>query len=275
MSASLVLLGGALVGAALTPTDAALSAVDAAPVAIFAARDAHGAPTGWPMTPYRDGGRAVVTSTLAFLDKTEAVRRDGRVALLAGGWLIQGTAAVHADPSGDEFVRRFLATERRKYPPVESILAVPLHRWLFDWYFGRAFMEITPRRVRAVAGSDAATLLTLDGDGLPVITPIAAPPQDAAGWPLHTPDGAPLADLPDRRATVLLHVEDAAMRDLRQVHLRGVVRGGAFTVERRRGTLAPSPPRGWWTELSEQWALRRRGRAGRARIERWSDGAPR
>lgn len=139
---------------------------------------------GWPVTPYRDGAQAVVTSTLAFLDKTALVRRDGRVALLAGGWLLQGTAAVHADVSGDEFVRRFLSVERRKYPPVEAILAVPLHRWLFDWYFGRVFMEITPQRVREQPGADAAVLITLDADGLPLITPIAMPDLAAAEWPL-------------------------------------------------------------------------------------------
>jgi hypothetical protein len=273
MSATVALLGGALIGGAPGSTDAALAAVEAAPVAIFAVRDTHGIPTGWPMTPYRDGGRAVVTSTLAFLDKTELVRRDGRVALLAGGWLLQGTAAVHADPTGDEFVRRFLAVERRKYPPVESVLAVPLHRWLFDWYFGRVFMTITPRAVRARPGADAATLITLDADGLPAITPIASPPVTDTEFPLHAADGEPLVGVADGPATVLLHAEDPAMRDLRQVHLRGAVRGGMFTVRSRRGSLDPAPPRSWWSELTEQWTLRQRGRAGRARIERWSDDA--
>lgn len=272
MSATLALLG-ALLGA--PPPEAALTAVDAAPVAIFAARDAHGVPTGWPMTPYRDGAQAVVTSTLAFLDKTALVRRDGRVALLAGGWLWQGTAAVHADVSGDEFVRRFLADERRKYPPVESILAVPLHRWLFDWYFGRVFIEITPQRVRAQPGADAAVLITLDADGLPLITPTAMPDVAAGAWPLRGADGSALGEIPDGPATVLLQAEDAAMRDLRQLHLRGAVRDGVFRVRRRRGSLAPTPPRGWWAELTEQWTLRQRGRAGRARIEQWADDAAR
>jgi hypothetical protein len=267
-----LLLGGVLAATA-PPLDEALAAVERAPVAIFAARDAQGRPMAWPMTPYRDGDRAVVTSTLAFLHKTEAVRRDGRVALLAGGWLLQGTARVHADPSGDEFVRRFLAAERRKYPPVESILAVPLHRWLFDWYFGRAFMEIAPATVRAMPGADRATLIRFDADGLPLITPLAEPPADAATWPLRAPDGTPLDDIADGPATILVHAEDAAMRDLRQQHLRGAVHDGVFVVATRHGTVAASPPRGWWAELTEQFALRRRGRAGRARVESWD--APR
>jgi hypothetical protein len=266
-----LLLGSAL--AAATPLDAALEAVESAPVAIFAYRDRHAAPTAWPMTPYRDGGQAVVTSTLAFMSKSEDVRRDGRVALLAGGWLLQGTARVHADPSGDEFVRRFLAAERGKYPPVENILSVPLHRWLFDWYFGRVFMELVPATARPVAGSDHATLITLDAAGLPLITPIATPPLDAGAIALRDPSGAPLLGIAGGPATILLHAEDAAMRDLRQVHLRGAVRDGVFTVRSRRGSLEPAPPRGWWGQLREQLALRRRGRDGRARIEAWH-GAP-
>ena len=256
---------------AATSLDAALDAVDAAPVAIFAYRDRHGVPTAWPMTPYRDGGLAVVTSTLAFMRKSEDVRRDGRVALLAGGWLLQGTARVHADPSGDEFARRFLAAERRKYPPVEDILSLPLHRWLFDWYFGRVFMELAPAAARPRPGSDAATLITLDADGQPLITPIGAPPLEADAFVPRDPSGAPLRAIADGPATILLHAEDAAMRALRQVHLRGAVRDGAFTVRSRRGSLDATPPRGWWRQLREQLALRRRGRDGRARVEAWHD----
>ena len=146
---------------------------------------------------------------------------------------------------------------------------MPLHRWLFDWYFGRAFMEITPSAVRAVPGADRATLITLDADGLPLITPLAEPPADAASWPLQAPDGTPLSGVADGPATILVHAEDAAMRDLRQQHLRGAVRDGAFVVATRHGTVAASPPRGWWAELREQLELRRRGRAGRARVEGW------
>jgi hypothetical protein len=242
------------------PLEAALAAADAAPIAIVAYRDAAGRPTGWPMTPYRDGEVVVLTSTLAFMRKTEAVRRDGRVAILAGGWLIQGTARVHADVSGDEFSRRFLDAELRKYPPARDIVRLPLHRWLFDWYFGRVFISVTATRVTAVDGSDQATLLTLDGDGLPLIAPIAPPPADATAVQVRAPDGP---------ATILLHAEDAEMRDLRQLQLHGTIAGGVFTVASRRGSLAPTPPRGLWAELMQQREFRRLGREGRRRIEAW------
>ncbi len=253
---------------AATPLADALTAADKAQVAIVAYRDAHGLPTAWPMTPYRDGDTVVVTSTLAFMRKAEALRRDGRMALLAGGWLLQGTAQVHADLSGDEFSRRFLDQELRKYPPANDIVAIPGHRWLFDWYVGRVFITLAPSAVRAAAGSDAATLVTLDPDGMPVITPITPPPLDAVSFVPRAADGAPLA-LADGPARVLLHAEDAAMRDLRQLHLVGAVHAGVFAVERRRGSLQAKPPRGWWAELQQQWEFHRLGRAGRRRVAGW------
>ena len=252
------LLVAAAVGG--TPVEPALAAADAVPVAIFAYRDGSERPTAWPMTPYRDGDAITVTSTLAFMRKTEAVRRDGRVAQLVGGWLVQGDARVHADVSGDEFVTRFLDVELRKYPPARDIVAIPLHRRLFDWYFGRVFMTVTPRRVTEAPGADQATLITLTADGFPVIAPIAPPPDGATSIPVHAADGP---------ATVLLHAEDAEMRDLRQVHLHGRIAGGVFTVESRRGSLAPAPPPGWWAQLMQQLEFRRLGRDGRRRIEAW------
>lgn len=257
----LVVTAALLAGlAASAPLDAARDAVEAAAVAIFAYRDRAGRPTGWPMTPYRDGDALVVTSTLAFMRKTEAVRRDGRVALLVGGWLVQGTARVHADVSGDELVARYLDAELRKYPPARDLVAVPLHRWIFDWYFGRVFVTIAPERVTALPGGDGATLITLDADGLPRIAPIAPPPLAAARFPVPAPDGV---------ATVLLHAEDPELRDLRQLHLYGTVADGTFVVAARRGSLDPSPPRGLWAELAQQLELRRLGREGRRRVEAW------
>lgn len=254
---------------AATPLADALAAADRAQVAIVAYRDAGGRPTAWPMTPYRDGDAVVLTSTLAYMRKAEALRRDGRMAVLAGGWLMQGTARVHADVTGDEFVGRFLAQELRKYPPANDIVALPGHRWLFAWYFGRAFMTLAPAGVRPAPGNDAATLITLDADGMPLITPIAPPPLDAASFAPRGADGTPQL-LVDGPATVLLHAEDAGMRDLRQVHLFGTLRGGSFAVERRRGSMQGKPASGWWAELQQQWELQRLGRDGRRRVEAWA-----
>ena len=121
-------------------------------------------------------------------------------------------------------------------------------------------MTVTPSRVTAAPGDDQATLITLAADGFPVIEPIAPPPDDEKSFPARAADGP---------ATVLLHAEDAEMRDLRQQHLRGRIAGGVFAVESRRGSLAPTPPPGWWAQLMQQLEFRRLGRDGRRRIEAW------
>ncbi|HVM96082.1 MAG TPA: hypothetical protein VMT89_06820, partial [Candidatus Acidoferrales bacterium] len=166
----------ALVNAgAAQSADVARRAVDAASVGIFAFRDGRGRPMAWPITPYRDGEKLAVTSTLAFVQKAVHVHRDGRVALLAGGWHFRGPASVEADPDGEDFERRFLGQEVRKYGLTAELVRVPLHRWLFSWYFGRAIMEFKPDIFREQPGSDVATLITLDADGYPNIAPIAVP----------------------------------------------------------------------------------------------------
>jgi hypothetical protein len=58
-------------------------------------------------------------------------------------------------------------------------------------------------------------------------------------------------------------------RDLRQLHLHGRIAGGVFTVESRRGSLAPAPTPGWWAQLMQQLEFRRLGRDSRRRIEAW------
>lgn len=245
----------------------ARQAVDAASVAIFAFRDARGRPMAWPVTPYRDGDTVVVTSTLAFMRKTIDVRRDGRVALLAHGVHFTGRARVHADVSGAEFVRRFLDQELAKYPPTRDIVAVPFHRTLFSWFFGRVFMELTPLTVRNVAGDDHTTLVTLDADGVPVITPIAAPQHtDSTFTPqILDPTAAPPRDGP---ALVLQHLEPS-MSDLRQLLLRGDLHAGSFSVRARHGSLAPPAPTSWWGELRKHLDYHRRGREARAIVKDW------
>jgi hypothetical protein len=246
-----------------TDVHQALPAIDDATVAIFAFHDQHGHPTAWPMTPYRDGGTAAVTSTLAFMQKTVSIRRDGRVALLAGGWHLTGHARVRADISGDEFAARFLEQELRKYPPTRDLVGIPLHRWLFSWYFGRVIMEFTPESARPVAGSDAATIISNDAAGFPVITPITPPDRTTKSFPVDPP-----AELADGPATVLMHVE-ASDTDLRQLHLYGRLRSGTFSVQRRAGSLDAAPTSGWWGTVRQQWEFHRRAREARRMIKRW------
>ena len=249
-------------------TSRALEAVDETAVAVLAFRDSRGQPMAWPVTPYIDGDTVVVTSTLAYIRKTEHVRRDGRVALLCGGFHLTGQASVYADTSGDEFVSRFLAQELKKYPPGRQIVGIPGHRFLFSWYFGRVFMEFRPDQVRAVTGTDSCTLITLDENGFPSIAPISEPDPDHSSFESSfgaAGSGDALADGP---AAVLFHAEPT-MSDLRQLVLRGDIRSGAFHVRSKSGSLAPAQPQGWLGGLQQQLELHRRGRKARKVIQAW------
>lgn len=249
-------------------TSQALEAADKAAVAIFAFRDGRGRPVAWPVTPYVDGDAVVVTSTLAYIRKAEHVRRDGRVALLAGGVHLKGQAEVRADVSGDEFVSRFLAQELRKYPPARQIVRIPLHRFLFSWYFGRVFMKFTPLEVRELRGHDRCTLITIGEDGFPTITPIAESNLDDDAFALSACASGGSDSLPTGPATVLLHSEPT-MSDLRHLLLRGEILSGLFHIRSRVGSLAPPPQRGWGGGLREQLELRRRGRQARSILRTW------
>jgi hypothetical protein len=246
-------------------------AVDDAAVGVFAFRDERGRPLAWPVTPYRDGNRAVITSTLAYPRKAEHVRRDPRVALLAGGVHLTGHAQVREDVSGRRFAARLLAQEERKYPPTRRLTRMPFHRLLYWWYFGRALIGFVPETVRAESGSDAVTLVTFDGDDMPRITPItlAVPVESEFALPASI-DGI------DGPAAILFHQEDPSMEDLRYLLLRGVVRDGRFTVRSRIGSLDPpaASTGDRWSRLRDEAATHRRAFESARAMRRWSPTGP-
>lgn len=209
-----------------------LAAAAASAVAVFAFRDAGGRPLALPVTPYVHGETVVITSTLAYTRKAQLVRDDDRVALLVGGVHIVGRADVRADLRGDFFVANLLDQELAKYPPARALVAVPLHRRVFGWYFGRALMFFTPESVEQRPGSDAGTVITLDADGFPSILPLEVP--DAPFDHLAVPHSAATHDGP---ALLLQHRESADMSDLRHASMHGTLARGAFTVRRRIGSL--------------------------------------
>ena len=214
----------------MTPAEA-IGLIDAARIAVFSYRRRDGTPIAIPVTPYVEGDRVVVTSALWAIDKGTLLRADGRSALLAGGVHVTGDARVQADVSGDVFVARFLEQERRKFPPVEGLLAVPDHRTTFSWYFGCAIYCFTPRASSARPGADRTTLTTIDADGYPDIVPMA-----------HEGDGAPSPPRPDATgpAVALLHEESDDMSKLTQRTLRGTIVGNTFAIRPGEGWLEPS-----------------------------------
>ena len=223
---------------------------DAAPVGVFAFAGKDGLPRACAVTPYLDAGQALVTSTLAFTAKVAAVRRDPRVALLAGGCLVRGRAALDIDVTSKTFDERVRSQELRKYPPAR-LLAIPGHRRLLWWYVGRASIAIPFDDCTSAPGSDRITVSFLDA-GLPRIAPVD-PATDVLA------DEIPVPATCDGAACLLVHDEDPGMADLRQLTLYGTVRDGTFRVRRRTGALEPAHPR----TLDQVRSLRALGRAAR------------
>jgi len=208
----------------------AASAFDTAPVGVFAFVGKDGLPRACAVTPYLDAGQALVTSTLAFTAKVAAVRRDPRVALLAGGCLVRGRAALDIDVTSKTFDERVRSQELRKYPPARRLLAIPGHRRLLWWYVGRASIAIPFDDCTSAPGSDRITVSFVDG-GLPRIVPLD-PAADVSGDEISVPAAR------DGAACLLVHDEDPGLADLRQLTLHGTVSDGTFRVRRRSGHLS-------------------------------------
>jgi hypothetical protein len=106
-----------------------------------------------------------VTSTAALTAKAAAVRRDARVALLAGGAQVVGSGAVGFDPSPHWFDTNLRVAELAKYPPARSLLAVPGHRRIFPWYVARAVIRIEPSSVTPMPLDHRVSIAVLASDG--------------------------------------------------------------------------------------------------------------
>jgi hypothetical protein len=239
----------------------AAAAFDAAAVGVFAFVGNDGSPRACAVTPYLDAGQALVTSTLAFTAKVAAVRRDPRVALLAGGCLVRGRAALDVDLTSKTFDERVRRQELRKYPPARPLLAMPGHRRLLWWYVGRSSIAIPLADCTPAPGSDRITVAFLDG-GLPRIVPLD-PAADVAA------DEIPVPIPHDGAACLLVHDEDPGLADLRQLTLHGTIRDGILRVQRRTGSLDPTHP-GTLDQLRSLRGLGRAARRNRPVLARWA-----
>ncbi len=122
-----------------------------------------GAPITWPTVPFYDPSRGVliVTTSIALAQKALNVRRNPKVALLfsdptASGIqrppavLIQGDAVapdrVETEISPD--VAAGIERLFRRQPAGTVYSANRLTRYLFDWYYMRLRIEVTPVRIR-------------------------------------------------------------------------------------------------------------------------------
>lgn len=120
-----------------------------------------GAPITWPTLPFWDAERGVfiVTTSIALDQKARNVRRDGKVALLFSeptgsglsrppAVLVQGDAVAPDEVSTaiDGFEEALKMVYRRQ-PASALYSSNPLTRYLFDWYYMRLTITVTPRRI--------------------------------------------------------------------------------------------------------------------------------
>ena len=209
----------------------------------FATLSKSGVPIAWPTVPLRrPDGTFTLTTSIALPQKAYNIRRDPRVALLfseptgsgvegAPQLLVQGTATCP-----DEIVTDVRGLEdywRRLYErqPINRIYgANPVTRRLFDWYYMRLVITVTPMAwstrpplalggstssgnaldgvagdaLRRLATFSSAVLGTRDPDGMPGWQRVRVPgPAEGAALALDVPGDA---DLPAGPASLLAHV---------------------------------------------------------------------
>jgi pyridoxamine 5'-phosphate oxidase-like protein len=119
-----------------------------------------GTPITWPTAPFLlESGRFLITSSIGISQKVLNVRRNPKVSLLFSdptgsaldnppAVLVQGDAE-----APDEIVTTTVGYEEqfptifRRQPASAFYSSNPLTRYLFDWYYMRLFVYVTPRRV--------------------------------------------------------------------------------------------------------------------------------
>ena len=127
----------------------------------FSTVNKSGCPVTWPTLPFLDlpNNRLIVTTSIGLPDKVFNVRRNGHVSLFfsdptASGLsnppavLIQGDAVAPDEISTSvQGVEELLAEVFRRQPNSAIYSSNALTRRLFDWYYMRLSIFITPRRV--------------------------------------------------------------------------------------------------------------------------------
>jgi hypothetical protein len=224
----------------------------------FATLTRSGVPIAWPTAAlYRPDGTFLITTSIALPQKAYNIRRDGRVAMLfsdptASGLdgaphvLVQGTATCPDEIATDvaphaEYWRRL--HERQPFNRMYGRNA--LTRRVFDWYYMRLLITITPtawsarpplppgpatitsggsegvsgRALTELAGYPSAVLATRTDDGVPSLRRVRVTGPGAAGrLRLFVPPDEQLRPGP---ASLLAHAHDEELWSLRSVVVTG------------------------------------------------------
>jgi hypothetical protein len=251
-----------------------LSVIDSYRTCEFVTLSKSGVPIAWPTaTLRRPDGTFLVTTSIALPQKAYNVRRDPRVAMLfseptasgldgAPQLLVQGTATCPDEIVTDfrdnaEYWRRLY--ERQPFNRVYSANAVT--RRIFDWYYMRLLITVTPTAwsarpplppggtttaagapdgvagdaLRQLSAFPTAVLATRTGDGAPSLRRVRVPgPADGTELALEVPgedDG-----LRPGPASLLAHFHDEQLWSLRSVvvvgQLASAATGWTFRPER-------------------------------------------
>jgi len=245
-----------------------------------------GVPVAWPAVCVVDTDpfRIRLTTSIALPRKALNVRRDPRVALLFSDptgsgrtdlpqVLVQGTATcpedIHTSPAGME---RYWSQLADRQPSSRSYASSAISRALFDFYYMRLVITVTPEAVtlapplvratapkairrrrgdtpagdlaRRLAGYPDAVLATAAEGALPDLRRVRVAAQGAA-FVLSPVPGDP-RPLPRGRAQLLLHSHDERIQELRQVAAMGAVEGDddrpTFALERLITSTDASTP---------------------------------
>jgi hypothetical protein len=121
-----------------------------------------GAPITWPTEPFfqLQQGRFLITTSIGLAQKAYNIRRNPRVSLLFSNptgsgladppaVLVQGDASV-CDEIYTEYTGELAETvsvSLKRQPAGELYSSNPLMRYLFDWYYMRLLIYVTPRRI--------------------------------------------------------------------------------------------------------------------------------
>jgi hypothetical protein len=127
-----------------------------------------GTPITWPTLPFwrPEEGRFLITTSIGLPHKAFNVRRNGRVSLLfsdptASGLtnppavLVQGDAeAPDKVETSVEHFKDELRQVLQRQPAGGMYSSNPFTRYLFDWYYMRLMIHVTPHRILWWPGRD-------------------------------------------------------------------------------------------------------------------------
>lgn len=199
----------------------------------------NGVPIAWPAVfdwdPATD--RIVLTTSISFPQKAFNIRRDPRVALLFSDptgtgrtdlpqILVRGTAGcpeqIHPGTAGLE---RYWQRLAQRQPASRTYSANRFSRRLFDWYYLRLVITVTPVEVSTAPAAN----------GRPMGGAAVATPADGGAW-------ARLAqELPGFSGAVLGTAADGELPVLRRVRLTPAPGSGAFLVDDPGPALTAGP----------------------------------